>query len=149
MSFGQLAMLFGASFVGIFAGHALIRSVFGTGRGHQPQPPVFPVGEKFLQPLKSQGVFSMEDSAMILRVKFMTRPGDQFVVRKKVYARIRELFEQNNITFAHREVTVRLAGDGSADPEKLTDDQKKQISGAVLPVVDEAQNSPEGSSDGR
>ena len=49
------------------------------------------MGEKFLQPLKSQGVFSMEDSAMLLRVKFMTRPGDQFVVRKLVYQRVRKI----------------------------------------------------------
>lgn len=34
------------------------------------------VGHMFLQPLKSQGVFSMEDSAMIIRVKYMTKPGD-------------------------------------------------------------------------
>ena len=32
------------------------------------------LGPKFLQPLKSQGVIQMEDSAMIIRVKFMTPP---------------------------------------------------------------------------
>ena len=52
------------------------------------------LGPKFLQPLKSQGVIQMEDSAMIIRVKFMTRPGDQWTVRNKVFARIRELFER-------------------------------------------------------
>ena len=67
------------------------------------------VGEKFLQPLKSQGVFRMEDSAMISRVMYMTKPGDQFVVRKLVYMRLRELFECEGIKFAHREVTVRVA----------------------------------------
>ncbi|MEM0908484.1 MAG: mechanosensitive ion channel domain-containing protein, partial [Pseudomonadota bacterium] len=35
------------------------------------------VGPLFLEPLKSQGVVEMEDSAMICRVKFMTKPGDQ------------------------------------------------------------------------
>ncbi len=39
-------------------------------------------GPKFLQPVKSQGVTALEDSAMIVRVKFMTRPGDQFELRK-------------------------------------------------------------------
>lgn len=67
------------------------------------------VGPMFLQPLKSQGVVQMEDSAMILRVKFMTKPGDQWVTRKVVYASIRELFEQEGIRFASREVTVRIA----------------------------------------
>ena len=67
------------------------------------------LGPKFLQPLKSQGVIQMEDSAMIVRVKFMTRPGDQWTLRTKVFARIRELFEREGIRFAHREVTVRIA----------------------------------------
>lgn len=100
------------------------------------------VGDKFIQPLKSQGVYSMEDSAMILRVKFMTKPGEQFVVRKLVYARIRELFAQEGIQFAHREVTVRVAGEGS---EKISDKEKEAITGAVLPPPDgEAQPAPSG-----
>ena len=69
------------------------------------------LGPQFIQPLKSQGVKSMEDSAMILRVKFMTHPGGQFVLRKVVYARLREMFAREGIKFAHREVTVRVAGD--------------------------------------
>ena len=48
---------------------------------------------------------------MIVRVKFMTRPGDQWTLRNKVFARLRELFEQEGIKFAHREVTVRIADD--------------------------------------
>ncbi len=47
------------------------------------------LGPMFLQPLKSQGVIQMADSAMIIRVKFMTRPGDQWGVRNKVFARSR------------------------------------------------------------
>ncbi len=70
------------------------------------QDPV--IGDKFLQPLKSQGVIEMQDSAMIIRVKFMTKPGEQWVIRKRVFQEIRELFEREGITFAHREVTVRL-----------------------------------------
>lgn len=100
------------------------------------------VGEKFLQPLKSQGVYSMEDSAMILRVKFMTKPGEQFVVRKLVYARIRELFKKEGIQFAHREVTVRVAGEG--DAPKLSDKEKEAVAGAALPNLEEAAPVPEG-----
>lgn len=68
-------------------------------------------GDKFLEPLKSQGVKSMEESAMIFRVKFKTKPGDQFTIRKDVYSRIRKLFAENNIHFAHKEVLVRVADD--------------------------------------
>ena len=92
-------------------------------------------GHKFLQPLKSQGVYKMEDSAMILRVKYMTKPGDQFTTRKLVYAKIRELFEKEGIHFAHREVTVRVAETPNGRP--LTEADKEAIAGAVAPVPDE------------
>lgn len=88
------------------------------------------IGDKFLQPLKSQGVYAMEDSAMLVRVKFMTRPGDQFIIRKRVYQEIRDLFASEGIHFAHREVTVRLADEGlPAD--------RKTMAGAVLPAIED------------
>jgi len=90
------------------------------------------VGHLFVQPLKSQGVIEMQDSAMIIRVKFMTKPGDQWLVRKRVFQEIRDLFEANDIKFAHREVTVRLAGDGAADPNKLSEKDKQAIASAAL-----------------
>ncbi len=93
------------------------------------------IGENFIQPLKSQGVIEMQDSAMIIRVKFMTKPGDQWLVRKKVYQEIRELFAREGIHFAHREVTVRLA-DGK-DPEDLTPKQREAVTGAAQAAIDE------------
>jgi len=104
------------------------------------------IGDKFMQPLKSQGVYMMEDSAMIIRVKFMTKPGDQFGVRKVVYARIRELFEQEGIRFATREVTVRVAD--SSDKTELTEDEKEAVAGAVQPLIDQ-QAAPSEGGDGR
>lgn len=101
------------------------------------------VGELFMEPLKSQGVFSMEDdSAVIFRIKFMTKPGDQFVVRKTVYAAINELFEREGIEFAHRVVTVRVAEDPGGQVH--TDAEKQKIAGAVLPVIDAALDEPVG-----
>ena len=90
------------------------------------------IGDKFMQPLKSQGVKQMDDSAMIVRVKFMTKPGDQFDVRKVVYHRIQELFEENGIHFAHREVTVRIAG----DDKKSEAAKQKAAVGAVQTVIE-------------
>ena len=92
------------------------------------------IGHNFIQPLKSQGVVEMQDSAMIIRVKFMTKPGDQWLVRKKVFQDIRDLFEREGIKFAHREVTVRLA-DGNA--ENLSEQQREAITGAVQAAIDE------------
>lgn len=96
------------------------------------------IGENFIQPLKSQGVIEMQDSAMIIRVKFMTKPGDQWLVRKKVYEEIRELFGREGIRFAHREVTVRLA-DGKVDD--LDDAQKKAVTGAAQSAIQEEEQS--------
>ncbi|RMF40920.1 MAG: mechanosensitive ion channel family protein [Alphaproteobacteria bacterium] len=93
-------------------------------------------GHKFVQPLKSQGVYMMEDSAMIIRVKFMTRPGDQWTTRKLVYQRIRELFEKEGIKFANREVTVRLPE--SVRPEALDEEDIAAIGAAARRAVDEA-----------
>ena len=92
------------------------------------------VGHQFIQPLKSQGVIEMQDSAMIIRVKFMTKPGDQWTLRKRVYQEIRDLFAKEGIKFAHREVTVRLAEGSASD---LTHDQKEALGAAVLAMEDQ------------
>jgi len=87
------------------------------------------IGHTFLQPLKSQGVIEMQDSAMIIRVKFMAKPGDQWVIRKRVFQEIRDLFAREGINFAHKQVTVRLAGDV---PDNLSEQQTKTITGAAV-----------------
>jgi small-conductance mechanosensitive channel len=92
------------------------------------------IGPDFIQPLKSQGVIEMQDSAMIIRVKFMTKPGDQWVIRKRIYQDIRELFEREGIKFAHREVTVRLA-DGKV--EDLSEEEKNTITAAAQASIEE------------
>ncbi|WP_432816621.1 mechanosensitive ion channel family protein [Sulfitobacter sp. JB4-11] len=99
------------------------------------------IGEDFIQPLKSQGVIEMQDSAMIIRVKFMTKPGDQWVIRKRIYAEIRALFEREGIKFAHREVTVRLA-DGNV--EDLADAEKKAVTAAAQAAIEEEETSADG-----
>jgi small-conductance mechanosensitive channel len=66
--------------------------------------------------IKSQGVRQMDDSAMIVRVKFKTPPGKQFVVRREVYRLIQERFREEGIEFAHRNVTVYLPPEVTGDP---------------------------------
>ncbi|KAA0579874.1 mechanosensitive ion channel family protein [Azospirillum sp. Sh1] len=98
------------------------------------------LGPKFLQPLKSQGVIQMEDSAMILRVKFMTRPGDQWDVRKRVFQELHALFRREGIRFAHREVTVRFAGEATVNGPAGAppgEDARTLAAGAVLHTLDE------------
>jgi moderate conductance mechanosensitive channel len=105
------------------------------------------IGDNFIQPLKSQGVIEMQDSAMIIRVKFMTKPGDQWLIRKRVYEEIRSLFEREGIRFAHREVTVRLA-DGKVDD--LSDQERKAVTAAAQASIEEDQlDAPETNGDDR
>ncbi len=77
-------------------------------------------GGDFLEPLKSQGVRRIEDSALILGVKFMATPGTQFVIRKEAYQRIRDAFEANGIEFANRGVTVRVEAETGTDARAVS-----------------------------
>ena len=69
------------------------------------------LGKKLLGPIKSQGVREVDDSAMIVRVKYKTAPGEQFAIRKQVYQLMQEAFKQAGLKFAHRNVTVTLPPD--------------------------------------
>jgi len=60
-----------------------------------------------LAPLKSVGVMSAEDSAVLVRVKFTARPvNNQWVIRRVAYDKIIRAFRAAGIRFAHRQVTV-------------------------------------------
>jgi small-conductance mechanosensitive channel len=61
-----------------------------------------------LSDLKSMGIKEFDDSAMIVRVKFKTLPGEQFIIKKEVYRMIREEFQAAGIDFASRNVTVSM-----------------------------------------
>ncbi len=63
-----------------------------------------------LEPLKMQGVENLGDFAVQIRMKMMTLPGEQFVIRRKAYAMIKRAFDENGIKFAFP--TVSVTGDG-------------------------------------
>ena len=68
--------------------------------------------DDMLQPFKSQGVFNFDDVGMVIRGKFMARPGSQFMMRKEIYNRVKAVFDENGIEFARREVRVNVNADG-------------------------------------
>jgi moderate conductance mechanosensitive channel len=63
-----------------------------------------------IEPLKMQGVDQLGDSAVKIRLKMMTLPGEQFVIRRVAYAKIKKAFDENGIKFAFP--TVQIAGEG-------------------------------------
>jgi len=85
------------------------------------------MGPHFIQPLKSQGVLRVEDSALILRMKFMTIPNEQWVIRREAYRRVQEGLRAAGIEFAHRQVTVHVPGGQNED--------KKGVAGAAATAV--------------
>jgi small-conductance mechanosensitive channel len=76
--------------------------------------------------IKSQGVREMDDSAMIMRIKFKTIPGQQFLIRREVYRKVQEAFRTAGIEFAHRNVTVYLPPETeSAKPDENSESKDK------------------------
>ncbi|MEK9941230.1 MAG: mechanosensitive ion channel family protein, partial [Gammaproteobacteria bacterium] len=63
-------------------------------------------GPEFLEPLKSQGVNRMDDSAFVVRCKFSTKPGQQWASRRIAYAAIQDAFAEAGIKFAPKRVVV-------------------------------------------
>ncbi|MCG6982123.1 MAG: mechanosensitive ion channel family protein [Deltaproteobacteria bacterium] len=81
-----------------------------------------------LDKIKSQGVKAMDDSAMIMRVKFKTVPGRQFIIRREVFQRIQEAFRKEGIQFAHRNVTVYMPPETTAGESKKETDSEDDSS---------------------
>lgn len=87
----------------------------------------------FLQPFKSQGVFGFDDVGMVMRGKFMAKPGQQFMARKEIYNRVKAEFDAAGILFARREVRVAIPGLENSDD--VTEPQKAAITAAVTEEV--------------
>jgi moderate conductance mechanosensitive channel len=66
-----------------------------------------------IEPLKMQGVEQFGDFAIQLRLKMMTKPGEQFVIRRRAYAMIKKGFAENGIEVALPTVQVAGGNEGS------------------------------------
>ena len=91
-------------------------------------------GPLMLQPVKSQGVNRMDDSALIIRVKFMTIPGQQYLIRREAFTRIQRVFEEKGIHFAPKRVLV----------EATTPSDAIKAGGALAAAETEGHNQPTG-----
>ncbi|MGI9364300.1 MAG: mechanosensitive ion channel family protein [Rhizobiaceae bacterium] len=94
----------------------------------------------FIQPFKSQGVADVDDVGIVVRGKFMTKPGAQWMIRKEIYTRVQKAFEENGIQFARKEVRVQIPG--LEDNDELTDDQKEEIVKAASTAASDAAEKP-------
>jgi small-conductance mechanosensitive channel len=72
------------------------------------------LGPSILQPLKMQGVEQFDDYGMRVRTKMMTKPGEQFMVRRRANAMIKKAFDENGIRFAIPKVQVAHDAESSS-----------------------------------
>lgn len=93
--------------------------------------------EGFLEPLKSQGVRRMEEFNMVVGVKFMAKPGEQWVIRRDAYQKIVDAFEANGIRLAERNVKVEVISD-----RELTEDEKQAVVGAAQDSIEQQAGPP-------
>ncbi len=71
------------------------------------------LGPLFIEPLKMKGVEEFGDYGIVLSFGMTTVPGMQTYIRRKAYAKLREAFLANGITFAHPTVQVGGGDDKS------------------------------------
>jgi small-conductance mechanosensitive channel len=93
-----------------------------------------------LQPFKSQGVADINDVGMVIRGKFMAKPGKQFMIRKEIYNKVKAAFAENGIDFARREVRVAL--DDGDHGEELSEADKSKVLGAAAAAVQQQDEQP-------
>jgi small-conductance mechanosensitive channel len=87
-----------------------------------------------IEPLKMQGVEAFGDFAVQLRLKMKTKPGGQFVMRRRALAMIKEAFDENGIKFAFPTVTIAGKGeeaDVAAAQEALARQAAAGVGGAA------------------
>ena len=93
-------------------------------------------GEDFFSPFKSQGVIQVDDVGIVIRGKFMVKPGKQFMIRKEIFQRVQKEFDKNGIQFARKEVRVKLDNAAAGDSE-LSESDKRAIGAAALAASEE------------
>jgi small-conductance mechanosensitive channel len=76
---------------------------------------------------------------MIMRIKYKTEPGQQFIIRKEVYRLMQEAFREAGIEFAHRNVTVYMPPEDAEAENDDTSDQKMTDKAAAAAAIAVAQ----------
>jgi small-conductance mechanosensitive channel len=87
-----------------------------------------------MQPFKSQGMLEVDDVGIVVRGKFMAKPGKQFTLRKEIYQRVKAAFDENGIQFARKEVRVSVPG---LDNGELTKEDRDAIAAAAAEAAEQ------------
>ncbi len=97
-------------------------------------------GQDFLQPFKGQGVKEFNDVGMVVRGKFMAKPGKQWSMRKAIFTEVHKRLKEAGIPFARRE--VRVAMPDLDNPENPTEDDRSKLAAAASSAVQDSMPPP-------
>ena len=90
--------------------------------------------DDILAPFKSQGPADVTDVGIVIRGKFTTKPGGQWMIRREVYTAVQRVFKENGIEFARKEVRVKIPD--SNDDSNLSVEKKTTIAAAASEAAD-------------
>lgn len=105
----------------------LIKKIFKQIGAEMLADPAY--ADSFIEPFKSQGVFDFNDVGMVVRGKFMAKPGEQFTIRAELQARVKAAFNAAGIDFARKEVRVAMPGKGPRS--EMTDVEQVSVAAAA------------------
>ncbi len=108
------------------------------------------IGDDFILPVKSQGVYEITNSVMVIRAKFTAKPGKQFVIKREAFRRITEALNAKGIFYAHRKVIVDFPAEGSKQP--VDEETRKKVleagaAAATAAAADEQSQQKKGTDD--
>jgi small conductance mechanosensitive channel len=108
-------------------------------------------GERILGPLEVFGLDRFEDSAIIVRIRFNTRPMKQWGVKREYYRRMKRVFDERGIEipFPHRTLYMGEPKEGPAPPayvrvEKTAREKEEQERQEASPASAEESDQPSG-----
>jgi small-conductance mechanosensitive channel len=81
------------------------------------------LAEKFIESLKSQGAVAMNGANFVIGVKFICRPNEQWLIRRKAYVALQRVFAEQKVDLSKPRVFVTSdepAGASATTAEKAT-----------------------------
>jgi len=89
-------------------------------------------GPSILEPLEIFGLDRFEDSAVVIRARFKTKPLKQWGVKREFYRRMKRVFDERGIEipFPHRTLYMGEPKEGKAPPVHISIDEKQAGQGA-------------------
>jgi small-conductance mechanosensitive channel len=97
------------------------------------------ISDDFILPVKSQGVYEITNSVMVIRVKFTAKPGKQFLIKREAFRRITEALNAKGIYYAHRKVIVDFPEEAKVEGAEGKTRQHALEAGAAAAITIQAE----------